>query len=136
MKHLVRCLLTCSFLLLPLSGRAVAQETLENRELVGIVEEQAQLLRQLQRLRGTMDVLLQRLEAEGRTRTAELVRQALVKLDARSLEKEGDRPATTEERMERAREMLSDGRLVQALESQTALASMRQGARKPTLSIS
>ena len=98
-----------------------AQDDLESRELTGIVEEQAQVVRQLQRLRGTMEVLLKRLDAEGRTRTAELLREAITMLDSRTATEEGERPATIEERMERAREMLKSGQLVQSLNSQQAL---------------
>jgi len=91
-----------------------------SRELAGIAEEQALLLRQLQRLRSTMEVLLQRIEAEGRTHTAELIREALALLDERGGD-DGGSTVTVEERMGQARDALEEGQLVQSLESQTLL---------------
>jgi hypothetical protein len=83
-----------------------------SRELAGIAEEQELLLRQLQRLRNTMEVLLERLEAEGRSRTAELLREALRQLDERR-QGEGTGVLTMEERMEQARGSIESGQLVQ-----------------------
>src|SRR5262245_54847496 len=70
-------------LLLARPARAQAGGITE-RDLAGIVEEQALLTRQLERLRDTMEVLLQRIEAEGRTRTAELLREGLTLLGQRA----------------------------------------------------
>ncbi len=98
-----------------------AQDGETNREIHGIAQEQDQLLRQMRRLRGTMEVLLQRLEAEGRTRTAELLRDAITMLDQRTTPETEENPLTIEERMERARETLRSGQLVQSLENQRGL---------------
>src|SRR5262245_24580141 len=89
------------------------------RDLAGIVEEQALLTRQLERLRDTMEVLLQRIEAEGKTRTAELLREGLMLLAQRG--ETGGGALTPAERMQEAREALESGKLVQSLEIQRAL---------------
>ncbi|HED65722.1 MAG TPA: hypothetical protein ENJ09_09230, partial [Planctomycetes bacterium] len=116
----MRSLLLCLPLLTPLSAAPRAQEQLESRELSAIVEEQDQLLRQLHRLRGTMEVLLERLEAEKRPQTAELLRQAIETLDTR-IGPDGQAPRTLEERMEAARQALESGQLVRSLEEQQEL---------------
>ena len=90
------------------------------RELAAIAEEQALLLRQTQRLRSTMEVLLQRIEAEGRARTAELLREALRLLDERSTGAAGT-PLTVEERMEQAQAALESRQPVLSLERQAEL---------------
>ena len=56
----------------------------QERDLEALREEQALLTRQLERLKSTMEVLLARIEAEGRTRTAELLREGLTLLQARA----------------------------------------------------
>lgn len=89
----------------------------DSRELAGIAEEQALLRRQLERLRNTMTVLLERIEAEGRTHTAELLRGGLELLEERSAP-EGAAPATVEETMELSRDSIEHGQLVQSLERQ------------------
>ncbi|MDF1801160.1 MAG: hypothetical protein P1V81_18490, partial [Planctomycetota bacterium] len=97
-------------------ARAVAtQDEALTRELAGLAEEQALLARQIQRLRQTMEVLVGRLEAEGRVRAVELLREGLAVLDSRA-EEAGS--LTLDERMERAREELSGGQWMQSLERQ------------------
>lgn len=92
-----------------------ATDEASNRELYGLAEEQAMLARQIQRLRQTMDVLVQRLEAEGRTRAVELLREGLQVLDKRG---EGSAAMTLDERMNAARDELSAGKWMQSLERQ------------------
>ncbi len=102
-------------------GRAsFGQDGSKSRELAALVEEQQLLERQIQRLRGTMELLLERIEAEGRTHTADLLRNALVKLDERS-GTDAVTPLTLEERMEHVRTSLDEGKLAQSLEHQEAL---------------
>lgn len=106
----------------PVSAPAVqGQDAVTDRELAAISEEQAMLLRQLQRLRNTMEVLLDRIEAEGRARTADLLRQALTMLDERAAANAAGSPLTMEERMEQARSTLAGGQVVQSLERQREL---------------
>ncbi|MEM7308843.1 MAG: hypothetical protein AAF682_19325 [Planctomycetota bacterium] len=91
-----------------------------SRELAGIAEEQALLRRQLQRLRSTMEVLLDRIETEGRTHTADLLREGLGLLDERAAAS-GATPVTLDELMELSRESVERGQLVQSLERQETL---------------
>ncbi len=97
-----------------------AQDASENREIATLAEEQALLQRQIQRLRGTMELLLERIAAEGRTHTADLIQKALKELDERSAADELA-PMTVEERMDAARSALDQGRLAQSLEHQERL---------------
>ena len=78
-------------------------------------EEQELLLRQLVRLRQTMELLLARMESEGSTRTAELLRQALVNLDAREAQNR-----TLEEWMKESATSLDSGLVLRAVEQQQA----------------
>jgi len=89
-----------------------------SRELYSLAEEQAMLARQIQRLRQTMDVLAGRLEAEGRTRAVELLREGLAVLDKRG---EETLAMTLDERMEAVREELGSGQWMQSLEHQEAI---------------
>ena len=89
------------------------------RDKSAIIEEQALLERQLERLKSTMEVLLQRIEAEGRTRTAELLREGLALLQQRTQDAGGE--LTPEERMQEARAALESGKPVQSLETQRVL---------------
>ena len=121
--------LVVSALLLPQAFvPAFAQEDdalANDRELAGLVEEQSNLIRQLSRLRGTMQVLLDRIQAEGRTRTAELLSDAIKRLDERM---GGDAEGITlGEAMERARTAMAEGRLVQSIETQSKLVDELQG---------
>lgn len=114
---LLRLLAAAGFALLiglPLAAQNAAAE----RDLNAIVEEQALLTRQLERLKSTMEVLLQRIEAEGRTRTADLLREGLTLLQRRAGPAGSPLP---EERMQEAREALESGKLAQSLETQRAL---------------
>ena len=98
----------------PLSGQLPGEgET--SRDLAGIADEQEHLLRQLQRLRRTMEAMIPRLEQEGRSRALELLQQALVQLDAREAAA-GSR--TLEELLDHAHTGLDAGQIVQSLESQ------------------
>ncbi|MEX1026132.1 MAG: hypothetical protein WD226_13740, partial [Planctomycetota bacterium] len=99
----------------------------DDRELAGLIEEQSNLIRQLTRLRGTMEVLLDRIQAEGRTRTATLLGDALRRLDAREAEDTLDEELTLAERMERARTAMQEGRLVQSIERQSKLVGELEG---------
>jgi len=96
--------------------RALAQQS--DSRLAGIAEEQAQLRRQLQRLRLTMENLLPRLEQENRSLASNLVREGLKLLDER-IEQSGSQ--TLEELMDAARKGASEGLAVQSLESQEAV---------------
>jgi hypothetical protein len=99
---------------------AAAQEPFEDRELALLVEEQALLQRQIQRLRGTMELLLQRISVEGRTHATNLIQRALKELDERKAESQST-PLTLDERMDAARLALEQGRLAQSLEEQEQL---------------
>ncbi len=112
---LLAALFVALFALPGLAQKDVASE----RDLTAIVEEQALLARQLERLKGTMEKLLERIEAEGRTRTAELLREGLTLLQQRA--ESGSQGGTPEERMQEARAALESGQLVQSLETQRAL---------------
>jgi hypothetical protein len=78
-------------------------------------EEQDLLLRQLVRLRQTMELLLARMEKEGSTRTAELLREALANLDAREAQNR-----TLEEWMKESASSLDSGLVLRAVEQQQA----------------
>nr|MBC8451130.1 hypothetical protein [Planctomycetota bacterium] len=100
--------------------QTTAQDDATSRELYGLAEEQAMLSRQIQRLRQTMDVLAGRLEAEGRTRAVELLREGLVVLDQR---REEAAAMTLDERMDAARTELAGGQWMQSLERQQSIIS-------------
>lgn len=85
------------------------------RERTGLAEDQALLLRQLARLKQTMEVLATRYEAEGRTHAAKLLRDGLKHLDERNV---AQSQKTLEELMGAAREDLEGGLSVRALETQ------------------
>ncbi len=126
MKKAIRGLLALALaapMALPMTPAVAAQDEEVNtsRELAGIAEEQALLRRQLQRLRNTMEVLLERIEAEGRTRTAELLREGLKLLDERAPANGETPPLTLEELMEVSKDSIEHGQLVQSLERQEAL---------------
>ena len=80
-----------------------------------LAEDQALLLRQLKRLRSTMELLAQRMDAEGRTHAAKLLRQGIVHLEERRAEY-GNR--TLEELMEASQKGIDTGASVQALDAQ------------------
>lgn len=105
------------------TGSIASAQGQTSRELAGIAEEQALLQRQLQRLESTMEVLLDRIEAEGRSHTAELLRDALARLHERTTATEGRPELTAIERMDRAREAIEGRQLVQSLEHQAELIS-------------
>ncbi len=116
--------MTCASILLASLGflspwgptpSALPDDALESRELAGIAEEQALLARQLKRLRQTMDVLVLRLEAEGRPRAVELLKEGIELLDDRA---GSGRSLTLEESMDDARSRVESGQVVQSLESQ------------------
>ena len=107
MKLLLR--LSCVFLALAGAPAFAQEKVITERDLGAIVEEQALLERQLDRLKSTMEVLLQRIEAEGRTRTADLLRDGLALLQQRATS--GGQPQTTEERMQEARAALASHKL-------------------------
>lgn len=90
-------------------------DALKSRELAAIAEEQALLQRQIKRLRQTMDLLVLRLEAEGRPRAVELLREGIGLLDSRG---ESTRALTLEEAMDDARQRLETGQVVQSIDSQ------------------
>jgi hypothetical protein len=94
---------------------SIDDDALTSRELAGIAEEQALLVRQLQRLRQTMEVLVLRLEAEGRPRAVELLNEGIRLLEERSV---GARALTLEESMDDSRERIEKGQVVQSLGSQ------------------
>jgi hypothetical protein len=98
---------------------ARAQTGAESRDLGAIREEQALLERQLQRLEDTMEILLARIEAEGRTRTAELLREGLKLLSERVAASSG--ALTLDERMAEVQKALESGQLAQSLEAQKRL---------------
>ncbi|HVS09645.1 MAG TPA: hypothetical protein VMS76_07195, partial [Planctomycetota bacterium] len=96
-------------------GPALSQGGGAGRDLAGIADEQEILRRQLQRLRLTMEALIPRLEAEGRTHALELLRQGLGFLEERSADSGS---LTLDELMDRAREGVQSGQAMQSLESQ------------------
>jgi len=96
-------------------GAAAQDDEALGRELARIAEEQDLLRRQVQRLRQTMEVLLPRLEAEGRVTALELLREGLGFLDERNEELGA---LTLEEAMEQARIDLEAGQPVRSLEQQ------------------
>lgn len=105
--------------LAPLRAHATthAQEP-NSRQKAGLAEDQALLLRQLARLRQTMEVLAQRYEAEGRTHAAKLLREGLKHLEQRATDANGK---TLEELMKAAREDLSGERTGQSIETQAEI---------------
>ena len=105
-------LLVCTSTLAP--ARAAARQG-ETRTQSSLAEDQALLLRQLKRLRSTMELLAQRFDAEGRKHAAELLRQGLKHLDERRPEF-GDK--TLEELMSASQQNIAAGMSVQALETQ------------------
>lgn len=86
-----------------------------SKDLNAIAEEQLLLRRQLQRLRQTMEILLPRLEAEGRTHALQLLKEGIEFLGDR---RDTDGSLTIEELMDEAREAMARGQLVQSLEQQ------------------
>src|SRR5258706_15893145 len=94
---------------------AAAPQQGDSRTQASLAEDQALLLRQMKRLRSTMELLAQRFEAEGRKHAAELLRQGLKHLDERRPEF-GDK--TLEELMGSSQQNISSGMSVQALETQ------------------
>jgi hypothetical protein len=98
-----------------LAPRAAAAPQGETRTQASLAEDQALLLRQMKRLRSTMELLAQRFEAEGRKHAAELLRQGLKHLDERRPEF-GDK--TLEELMGSSQQNIAAGMSVQALETQ------------------
>lgn len=123
LKSIKRLPLVCLAGLFLSAAAQPAQDSGSSREYSSIVEEQALLLRQLGRLRGTMNVLLTSLEAEGREGTATILRNALQRLDERTELNEDGHPLTMEERMDRIHESLSKRQLIQSLTRQKALVS-------------
>ncbi|MHC4378068.1 MAG: hypothetical protein ACYS26_15820, partial [Planctomycetota bacterium] len=97
--------------LTPVSSAAPLAQ--EDKALVDLREEQELILRQLERLQGTMELLLTRTEKEGRTRTADLLRSGLERLGERLAD-----ARTLSEWMESARNSLSEGQVIQAVEQQ------------------
>ncbi|MEW6073003.1 MAG: hypothetical protein AB1726_10495, partial [Planctomycetota bacterium] len=104
-------------LLAPAGARAQGGDGQTNPELAGIAEEQDLLMRQLGTLQTTMENLLERIEAEGRTHTAELLREGLALLAAAA----ADSGLTVERRMGLVKEAIDEGRLVASLEHQDRL---------------
>ena len=90
-----------------------------SKELAAIAEEQQLLRRQLQRLRQTMEVLVPRLEAEGRTQALKLLQEGLTFLGDRH---DAAGSLTLEELMDDAREDVAGGQLVSSLEKQQSIA--------------
>ncbi len=109
----------------PLTAAPAPQDDLlHGKELEDIAEEQALLHRQLERLRKTMKVLLERIEAEGRTHTAELLREGLTLFDELTGgDDENATHLTLEARMIEAKEAAERGRLVYFIEQQNLLIS-------------
>ena len=89
-----------------------------SKDLNEIVEELQLQRRQLVRLRQTMEILLPRLEAEGRTNAIQLMKEGLEFLGDR---RESDGSLTLEELMDEAREAVERGQLVQSLEQQALI---------------
>src|SRR6187399_3010888 len=78
-------------------GRAQERTSHDSgRERSGLAEDQALLLRQLTRLKQTMEILAAKYETEGRTHAAELLREGLKHLGARA---DGQGAKTLEELM-------------------------------------
>jgi hypothetical protein len=94
-------------------AHSAAPTVQEDKALVDLREEQELILRQLERLQGTMELLLTRTEKEGRTRTADLLRSGLERLNERLAD-----ARTLSEWMESARNSLSEGQVIQAVEQQ------------------
>jgi hypothetical protein len=85
------------------------------REQSALAEDQALLVRQLQRLRQTMEVLAQRFETEGRTHAAKLLRDGISHLTVRDAEASSK---TLEELMTSSHQNLESGQANQAVETQ------------------
>lgn len=97
----------------------LADEQIQHsRERAAIAEEQTHLGRSLKRLRQTMNVLADRLEAEGRPRAVELLRDGIEMLDRRS---EQMNSSTLEEVMETTTELIDGGQIVRSIESQESI---------------
>jgi len=96
---------------------ALQQGASSAREQSALAEDQALLVRQLQRLRQTMEVLAQRFETEGRTHAAKLLRDGISHLGARASDA-GQK--TLEELMSSSHQDLEAGQHNQAIETQAA----------------
>jgi hypothetical protein len=102
----------------PLAATPVTRQSgTSGRDQSALAEDQALLMRQLQRLRQTMEVLAQRFETEGRTHAAKLLRDGLAHLGARATDA-GSK--TLEELMTSAHQDLESGQHNQAFETQQA----------------
>jgi hypothetical protein len=106
-----------------LAPPARGDDITESREAVGIAEEQELLGKQLDRLRRTMETLLDNTEAEGRATTRELLEKGLALLAERSGSEGTSAELTLDELMGRSRTRLERGQVVQSLEDQQALVS-------------
>lgn len=105
--------------LAPSEAQAAARDDVANsKEAVKIAEEQALLHKQLKRLRRTMETLLDNLEAEGRPRATELLRDGLTLLDQRLTERDS---LTLDEIMNQSRTRLEHGQMVQALDRKSVV---------------
>ena len=115
MRSIHHSLLALAVLAVPTGQASAAPQDQVSREQASLAEEQAHLRRQLRRLKDTMGILADRLEREGRTEAAELLRQGLEHLDLRN-----DQTAarTLEELMDSSNEDLRAGRTNNALENQ------------------
>lgn len=100
------------------------QSSKSGREQSALAEDQALLVRQLQRLRQTMEVLAQRFETEGRAHAAKLLREGIAHLTAR-VSDTGSK--TLEELMTSSHQNLESGQPNQAIETQvTAIKSLER----------
>ncbi|MAF66294.1 MAG: hypothetical protein CMJ84_11640 [Planctomycetes bacterium] len=86
-----------------------------SREQAALGEEQSLLLRKLGRLRGSMEHLAERFDAEGRAHAAGLLRDGLSHVDERAL---GGEHRTLEELMTTSLEDISGGQSVSAIRGQ------------------
>ena len=75
MRSIHHSLLALAVLAVPTGQASAAPQDQESREQASLAEEQAHLRRQLRRLKDTMGILADRLEREGRTEAAELLRR-------------------------------------------------------------
>ena len=98
-------------LLVLLAASPIDRTAQENRDKKGLAEEQDRQRKRVERLRQTMGSLLGRLEKEGRTRAAELLRQGLAQLEE----------AQVERAMAELSVHIEEGRPLQSLEKQEKL---------------
>ncbi len=108
-------ILSCLGAAAALSLSAPAALARQERDTTSILEEQELLRRQLQRLKRTMEALIPRLEAEGRPRALELLRDGLKMLDERSSEAG---QLTLEELMDRAKQDVQAGQVATSIQRQ------------------